>query len=215
MGRGGRFRAGALVALLAVTLGSLPAHAGQTDASTPPEVSGPILEGDTYCEAREVRAKRVGSLGSIEVCVFYYSLLPAETDPTNDFEVTWMQFEMMPAPGWCVSSTMTELDVPSDMKMVSATPTDDERTAKARAMTVSLAVDGGGKAPMPGEISQDITLMPGRLDTKLTRKQISLEWKGQSAEPVMLALGIQASRYVVPELVYNQGAGLGGSFVAC
>ena len=189
-------------------------EARNPDASHRPRTSGPLLGYPFDCEDNG-RASR-GQMKA-QACTWSYELIPAELDATNDFSAYWVQMEVDPGgAGWCAKEMFFEANLGGKAEIISATPSRSGRVTKARPLTRTLEVDGGGTAPIPGTVSQKLTSLVGRTSVRQGAHSYTYRWRGNSPHKVVTAIGLQFSRPTVPaEAMATWGEGMGVTTGTC
>jgi hypothetical protein len=201
-----------LVLLLA---GASGPSAGETDpdASRSPRVSGPLLGFPFDCEDNgpadpgETRGQS---------CTWSYELAPIETDVEHDFSAYWVQMEIEPSKGSCALELIFDLELPDSATLISATHEKNRRIKKNTEQLSRLLVDGGGTAPVPGTIEQDVAVPKGREKIKMRERGYRYRWIGRSRDKVVVAIGLQiAHRSTPPEFFYTTSEGHGMGWGSC
>lgn len=208
------FRRIILFALVSALL--VPAQhavARDPDASDEPRSSGPLTSTPQECEDNG-RAKKHETKG--QSCSWSYGLLPADSEPDEDFSAYWFQMELEPAKGECAMQLMFEIGLPDSIRVVSASLEGTQRISERVDNVARLSVDGGGSALVPGTIEQDTMVTVGRESGVMREHGYSYTWTGRSRDKVVLAVGVQlAHRSVPPELIYMTSEGHGAGWGAC
>ncbi|MEA2459986.1 MAG: hypothetical protein QOH90_163 [Actinomycetota bacterium] len=185
-------------AVLVLCLGG-PVSADDYDASDPPKTSGPLIGSPIGCEddgpAHAGRSKG-------QTCSWSYQLVPAETAVGEDFSAYWLQMEITPGRGVCAKQMSFSLTLPADARIVSAVPARSSKVSRIRPISPKLVVDGGGTAPLPGTVSQDLNSAPGRIGIRIEPHRYFFTWIGNSREKAEVAIGLQiAGRSLPPNLI--------------
>jgi hypothetical protein len=194
---------------LALVFPSPASAAPARDASEPPRTSGPLYRSPFGCE--DNGPGRPGE-SRMQVCVWSYDLLPAETNAAEDYSVYWAQFEADPARGSCIYDVRYETSAPASARMVSAAPEDGGTGGMT---TVELNVDAEGSGPMTGIVAQDLALPKGRIRTRLRPDSFSYHWSGKTSAKLVLAMGVQMASPVPPELIGARSESLSLSTGPC
>jgi hypothetical protein len=203
-----------LLICAALLVGAMTASSGASqaaDAAAEPRTSGPLLGGSGGCQ----KAAAAPGQPTFESCTWSYTLA-ADIDPSADYSALWMQLEIGPPKDACIVGVKVDIDAPSDGRIVSGVPADNSTISKTTAAVTELSVDGGGSGPMPGTIAQDVTLVRGKVKTKVTDERYSYKWTGKSKTPLMVAIGVQMSHAALPPaLTYEQKGGVQAGFSSC
>lgn len=179
-----------LVVLICLTMWPAPPVTADStpDASDPPRTSGPLVGSPLGCEDD-------GPSGPWEFkaqsCSWLYELAPAETNLEKDFAAYWVQMEITPGKGLCAKDLGFNLTRPRGVRIISAVPRHGGRVAEHRSAVTELLVDADGDAPIPGTVSQDVLLAPGRIKVNKSARHYSFRWSGNSPRKVVIAIGIQ------------------------
>jgi hypothetical protein len=149
-------------------------------------------------------------------CSWEYNLAPADTDLDNDYRVYWFQMEIDPGPGWCAKLLHFDMYVPDESRIVSAVPNESFRVSKSSIETTELIVDANGTAIVPGAIAQDVASAPGKVRVSVEDNRYSYQWRGNSRDKVVVAIGIQLSSPTLPsELITTWSEGEGAGMGSC
>jgi hypothetical protein len=201
------------VTAVALAAFAMPAHARDPDASDPPRVSGPLVGAPVGCEDNGPGGPRETKGQS---CTWEYDLAPTDTDPLNDYAAYWVQMEIDPAKGECAMMLMFDVELPDNVRIVSASAEQDRKIDSSSDPVAELVVDGGGSAPVPGSLSQDIMVTEGRERVRMTDHRYSYTWTGSSKSKVMVAVGLQLSYQTLPpEFFYTWSEGQGVGWGSC
>lgn len=198
-----------IVSLLLVlsVLGVVPARAD--DATDPPTATGPLFEGEPFCD------ESPGGVRS-QTCSWWYDLVPAHTNPAEDYSAYWFQLELKPPRGMCATSIQFGIDLPDGMRIASATPDRPARIRRAEAVVTRLEVDAEGDALMPGAVENELTAVPGRVDAEADGGGYGYSWSGSWPGKVVVAAGLQiAGERFPPGVVYTWFGGEGFGVGPC
>ncbi|MEA2451962.1 MAG: hypothetical protein QOG04_672 [Actinomycetota bacterium] len=186
--------------------------AAGADVGDEPRTSGPLVSIPSDCNPDSGDPEQT----VFRTCSWSYTMLPAETDAQEDFSALWLQLEVDPGEGTCLRELRVILKAPSDGRIVSGAPAESGRIDKAAAAVTELSVDGGGTAPVPGTVAQDVDLVPGQVSVNVNDKQYRYVWRGKTKNKMMVAVGVQmAHRAVPPALTYSIGGVVGASMDSC
>lgn len=204
-----------LIGLLCATVSwpAQPAAAQDPDASNPPRVSGPLVGSPFGCEDNGPAAPGEAKGQS---CSWLYDLVPAESNPEEDFSAYWVQMEIDPGKGFCAKEMSFRMSAPSGGRIVSAAPDRDRRITKSRLTTTELIVNADGAAPIPGAVAQDVKPGRGRVTVTVNENAYSYRWKGNSRHKVVLAVGIQLTHAgLPPDLFSSWSEGMSFTMGSC
>jgi hypothetical protein len=178
------------------------------DASESPRSSGPLVGLFPFPCADNGPAGPNEARG--QSCSWFYELLPAETNATEDFSAYWIQFEIDPGKRFCAKRIDFELEVSAEHRIVSAVPNKSEHIKRAKPQITQLVVDGGGTAPVPGIIEQDVVAPVGRTKVSVQERTYSYRWTGNSRDKIMIAIGIQLAHEAGPPQFFYEWSESGG-----
>lgn len=187
---------GLFVAVVGVYATALPANAAN-DATHAPTHDGPLISGETDCFSSEMPD---GS--RTQACSWWFDLVPAETNPLEDYHAYWFQFELDPGPRSCARGLSFYLAPPESARIVSATPAKSRRVGGAAVAVTRLTVDAEGGAPLPASVENELREAPGRLNVRHAPDGYAVRWQGSVADKIVLAVGIQlAGKRIPPEIL--------------
>lgn len=186
------------VSVVAVAILFAPhAAAEQLAAKDDPKVSDNLESQGRKCATE--RDKHDGVVVAVvKACQRFYLLdAESETNADRDFGVFWLQSTIDPKPGWCVTSSSSDMVFSSRLALVSKTPNAQETTKRDKRLKTSLSVDAGGDASTPGSISQTSTLYPDK-QTPVVKSgdkvtKFRLKWNGSSGDKLAFVSGVQVS----------------------
>lgn len=182
--------------LLASALLSSSAVAAQLDARDEPSVSGPLSVGKQDCERdAERRGSRV--VLRVRLCYDLFLLDPAaEGDSQRDYGALWLQTNLDPAPGWCVTEARTSALVDPTAALTGSAPNTKQPGTRKRVAS-RLKVDAGGQATETAAITQRFNLYPRvlRAITSETAngRRFTARWRGSSGKELAFAAGIEVA----------------------
>ena len=185
-----------LLACLAV-LGGPAAHAAdQLRADDPPKVEGNFYTNpDQQCDQQTLKS---GGKPVIKVafCIFFFGFDPLwELDLYNDYGVVWAQATFDALPGYCTSELSFYVQMPDGTLVYERTPREPASARKRTPLTVDVHATAGGTAIVPGRISQEFQLLPGKMTPTGTEDEpkVGVAWKGRSPAKLAFATGAEIS----------------------
>ncbi|HEX2295068.1 MAG TPA: hypothetical protein VHN37_07145 [Actinomycetota bacterium] len=185
-----------LFACLAVLGGPAAYAAGQMRADDPPAVEGQFYDPpDQQCDEQTLRS---GGKAVIKVafCIFFYGFDPLyELDLENDYGVVWAQATFDALPGYCTSELSFYVEMPDGTAIHGRTPPEPIRTRKRTPALVSVSATAGDTAIVPGRISQELQLLPGKMAPTGDENEpkVGVAWKGRTPAKLAFATGAEVS----------------------
>lgn len=179
------------------TLGGPVAHAGarQLSADDPPAVQGNFYpEPDQQCDEQTLKSNGKPVI-EVAFCIFFYAFDPLyEIDLQDDYGVVWAQATFDALPGYCTSELSFYVEMPEATPMYERTPSKPVTAKKRTPLTLEVNALAGGNALVPGRISQDLQLLPGKMSpTGGENGRVGVAWKGRSSQKLAFATGAEVS----------------------
>ena len=190
MARSKRFAA--LIAAVGLAVVPAPAEAAQLDARDNPKVSGPLSHAGGACTTD--REKSGGELAVVSrACGDVYGFNPeAEGNKRRNYDVVWLQTNVDPRNGWCVTEARSIIRVPKGYRIEGWAPRKERADTKRRVRT-RLVATAGGTAENNGVVKNSWVLVPKVADPTVTRRKLILEWRGETGRKLGFALGVEVS----------------------
>jgi hypothetical protein len=185
-----------VLACLAV-LGGPAAHAAdQLRADDPPKVEGNFYTNpDQQCDQQTLKSDGKPVI-KVAFCIFFFGFDPLwELDLYNDYGVVWAQATFDALPGYCTSELSFYVQMPDGTLVYERTPREPASARKRTPLTVDVHATAGGAAIVPGRISQEFQLLPGKMTPTGTEDEpkVGVAWKGRSPAKLAFATGAEIS----------------------
>jgi hypothetical protein len=187
----------AVVLACLATLGVPAAHAaGQLRADDPPTAQGNFYpDPDRQCDEQTLKSDGKPVI-KVAFCIFFFSWDPLyELDLDNDYGVVWAQATFDALPGYCTSELSFYVEMPDGTLLYDRAPRDPVTTKKRTPATVVVQATAGGSALVPGQVSQDLQLLPGK--TRPTGSEdepkVGVAWKGRTPAKLAFATGAEVA----------------------
>ena len=185
-----------LLVCLAVLGGPSALAARQLRADDPPTVQGSFYsEPDQQCDDQTLKSDGKPVI-KVAFCIFFFSFDPLyEVDLDNDYGVVWAQATFDALPGYCTSDLSFYVEMPDGTVLYERAPRVAVTTKKPRAATVDVNATAGGSAIVPGRISQELVLLPGKTTPTGDEDEprVGVAWKGRSPAKLAFATGAEIS----------------------
>jgi hypothetical protein len=167
----------------------------QMKATDEPVVEGPLTLEDTKCD-RKARESGGETVAVIKRCLRFYRFdSTAETDPTNDYGVVWLQSNVKPRNGWCTKRAASDILLPEGAPVQAYQPKGRiEITAKHQSQTTELEATAGGTGG-PGKVSQEWLGYPSGIRgfLKDEGRIYRIKWAGTTKAKLGFAGGAEIS----------------------
>lgn len=185
-----------LLACLAV-LGGPAAHAAdQLRADDPPLVEGNFYPNpDQQCDDQTLKSDGKPVI-KVAFCIFFFGFDPLyEIDLNNDFGVVWAQATFDALPGYCTSELSFYVEMPDGTLLYERAPREASSVKKRTPTTFDVNATAGGSAIVPGRISQELQLLPGKMTPTGgdDEARVGVAWKGRSPSKLAFATGAEVS----------------------
>ena len=179
-------------------LGGPVAHAGgQLRANDPPTVEGEFYdEPDQQCDEQTLKSDGKPVI-KVAFCIFFFGFDALyELDLNNDYGVVWAQATFDALPGYCTSELSFYVEMPDGTSIYERMPGKPMTTKKKRAPAMFLLnATAGGTAVVPGWVSQDLYLLPGKITPTGSESEprVGLAWKGRTPHKLAFVTGAEVS----------------------
>jgi hypothetical protein len=183
-------------ACLAVLGGPAAQAAGQMRADDPPTVEGYFYSDPSQqCDDQTLKSDGKPVI-KVAFCIFFFGFDPVwELDFSSDYGVVWAQATFDALPGYCTSQLSFYVEMPDGTLLYERAPREPMRVRKRTPLTVDVNATAGGTAIVPGRISQDVQLLPGRMTPtgNEAEPKVGVAWKGRSPAKLAFATGAEVS----------------------
>ena len=184
-----------MVAVATMTMAT-PANSAaveQLDAGDDPQVAGPLELQTKDCKQQQETFEGQ-TVAAGKTCLRIYTYDPAaEADATSNYGIVWLQSTLNSSRGWCGAVVRSDVDLPTDITVLSKAPKSMEVNRKKEYETsLSTTASGnGGEA----SIRQNQVLYPNVVRTKVIEDDniFRLRWAGFRDEKLAFASGAEIS----------------------
>ena len=187
--------------LLAMVAGVLlvPSPSGaatQMNATDDPRVTGDLeLQTDGCRSQQENYRGQVVAKGKTCLRIYTYDSA-SEDDTSRNYGVVWLQSNLNSSRGWCGSEVLSDVDLPSNVRVESREPRTVNVNRNAKPYETSVTAGAGGQSTSETEaaVSQDQLLYKDSVTTKVQSGNVfRLKWTGLESDKLGFASGAEIS----------------------
>ena len=168
----------------------------QLAADDPPTVQGNFYsDPDQQCDEQTLKSNGKPVI-KVAFCIFFFAFDPLyEIDLDEDYGVVWAQATFDALPGYCTSELSFYVETAEGATVYERAPTEPVTAKKRTPLTVEVNATAGGNALVPGQISQDFQLLPGKMTPTGSDedRRVGVAWQGRSASKLAFATGAEVS----------------------